>query len=211
MEGLLFIAALPIAKAMMKPFRRLYNWMLHIAAHKNAVWWLAGISFIESSVFPIPPDIALMPMCIAHRDKAFRYALICTVSSVVGGLFGYAIGYFLFDSIGKHILTFYGLTHEFDVFKSKFNDWGAWIVFVAGCAPIPYKVITIASGVTKMNLLTFTIASIAGRAFRFYLVAGLLWKYGKPIQTFIEKYLGRLTILFFVLLIGGFIALKYLI
>ena len=195
---------------MIKPLRRLYDWTLHIAAHKHAAWWLAVISFVESSVFPIPPDVALMPMCIANRDKAFRYAFICTASSVVGGLFGYAIGYYLFESIGKHILDFYGLTHEFEVFKGKFNHWGAWIVFVSGCAPIPYKVITIASGVTNLNLLTFTIASIAGRAFRFYLVAGLLWKYGMPIQVFIEKYLEHLTILFFVLLIGGFIALKYL-
>jgi membrane protein YqaA with SNARE-associated domain len=195
---------------MTNPLRRLYNWTLHVAAHKHAVWWLAGISFAESSFFPIPPDIALMPMCIAHRDKAFRYATICTVSSVVGGLFGYAIGYFLFESIGMHILKFYGLTHEFDVFKAKFNDWGAWIVFVSGCAPIPYKIITIASGVTRLNMLTFTIASIAGRGFRFYLLAGLLWKYGKPIEVFVEKYLEHLTILFIVLLIGGFVALKYM-
>jgi membrane protein YqaA with SNARE-associated domain len=195
---------------MTNPLRRLYDWTLHIAAHKHAAWWLAGISFIESSVFPIPPDVALMPMCIANRDKAFRYAFICTASSVVGGIFGYAIGYFLFESIGRHILTFYGLTHEFDVFKGKFNAWGAWIVFISGCAPIPYKVITIASGVAKLSLITFTIASIAGRAFRFYLLAGLLWKYGRPVQTFIEKYLEQLTIFFLVLLIGGFIALKYL-
>lgn len=194
----------------MNPLRRLYIWTLHIAAHRHAAWWLAGISFIESSFFPIPPDVALMPMCIANRDKALRYAFICTASSVVGGLFGYAIGYFLFETIGILILKFYGLTHEFDVFKGKFNDWGAWIVFAAGCLPIPYKVITIASGVTRLNMLTFTVASIAGRAFRFYLLAGLLWKYGKPIQLFVEKYLEHLTILFVVLLIGGFIALKYL-
>ncbi len=194
----------------MNPLRRLYDWTLHIAAHKHAVWWLAGISFAESSFFPIPPDVALMPMCIANREKSLRYATICTASSVIGGLFGYAIGYFLFESIGKKILGFYGLTHEFGVFSAKFNTWGAWIVFVSGCAPIPYKVITIASGVTKLGLLTFTIASAAGRGFRFYLLAGLLWKYGKPIQLFIEKYLEHLTILFLVLLIGGFIALKYM-
>lgn len=206
---MLFMASFPIAITMNNPLRRLYNWTLHIAAHKHAVWWLAGISFIESSIFPIPPDVALMPMCIANRDKAFRYATVCMVSSVIGGLFGYAIGYFLFESIGVHILKFYGLTHEFDVFKSKFNDWGAWIVFVSGCAPIPYKVITIASGVTRLNLLTFTIASIAGRGLRFYVLAGLLWKYGRPIELFVEKYLEHLTILFTALLIGGFFALKY--
>src|ERR1700735_354579 len=114
---------------MKNPLRRLYNWTLHVAAHRHAVLWLAGISFAESSFFPIPPDVALMPMCIANRDKAFRYATICTASSVIGGLFGYAIGYFLFESIGTHILKFYGLTHEFSVFSAKFNTWGAWIVF----------------------------------------------------------------------------------
>ena len=195
---------------MKNPLRRLYKWMLHVAADKHAVWWLAGISFAESSFFPIPPDVVLMPMCLPNRKKSFHYAFICTASSVVGGLFGYAIGYFLFQSIGMYILKFYGLTHEFGVFSAKFNTWGAWIVFVSGCAPIPYKVITIASGVTHLNMLTFTIASAAGRGFRFYLLAGLLWKYGTPIQTFVEKHLERLTILFLVLLIGGFVALKYM-
>ena len=194
----------------MKALRRLYNWTLHIAAHKHASWWLAGISFIESSIFPIPPDVALMPMCLARRDKAFTYAFICTISGALGGAFGYAIGYFLFESVGKHILEFYGLAHEFDVFKEKFNDWGGWIVFIAGCAPIPYKVITIASGVTKLNLMVFMVASVLGRGFRFYLVAALMWKYGAPIQSFIEKYLGRLTIIFIVGLIAGFVGLKYL-
>ncbi len=196
---------------MKNPLRRLYDWTLHIARHRHAEWWLAGIAFADSSFFPIPPDVALMPMCIADRRKAFRYASICTGASVIGGAFGYAIGYFLFQSIGRHILQFYGLMHEFDVFSAKFNMWGGWIVFFAGCAPIPYKVFTIASGVTKLGLLTFMIASTAGRALRFYLVAGLLWKYGMPVQTFIEKYLEHLTILFFILLIGGFIVLKYLV
>jgi len=195
---------------MSNPLRRLYSWTLHIAAHKHAVWWLAGISFIESSIFPIPPDVALMPMCLANREKAFRYATVCTIAGVLGGLFGYAIGYFLFESVGVRILQFYGLMHEFDVFKERFNHWGAWIVFVAGCAPIPYKVITITSGVTRLNLLTFTIASLAGRGFRFYALAGLVWKFGKPIQDFIEKYLEVLTIVFTLVLIGSFFVLKYL-
>ncbi|MBI3441277.1 MAG: DedA family protein [Proteobacteria bacterium] len=195
---------------MIEPLQRIYNWVLRIAAHEHAVLWLAGLSFVESSVFPIPVDVALMPMCLANRDKAFRYALICTVSSVIGGILGYAIGYFLFETIGKTIIEFYGLTKEFAIFRGKFNEWGVWVVFIAGCAPIPYKVITIASGVTQMKLVPFTVASIAGRSVRFYCVAGLIWKYGAPIQAFIEKYLGQLTLLFFALLIGGFIGLKYL-
>ncbi|MFH1159012.1 MAG: YqaA family protein [Pseudomonadota bacterium] len=195
---------------MTNPLRCLYDRAMRIAAHKHAAWGLAGISFIESSVFPIPPDVVLMPMCLADRSKSFRYATICTVASVLGGILGYAIGYFLFESVGKTVLNFYGLMEQFASFQEKYNAWGGWIVFAGGLTPIPYKVITIASGVTHMNIAVFCMASVAGRAARFYLVAALLWKYGMPIQAFIEKYLGLLTILFFALLIGGFIGLKYL-
>ena len=194
----------------MKPLRCLYDWTMRIAAHKHSVWWLAGISFAESSVFPIPPDVVLMPMCIADHKKSFRYATICTISSVFGGIFGYVIGYFLFESVGAVILNFYDLMGQFTFFQEKYNAFGEWIIFGGGLTPIPYKVITIASGVTHMNIAVFCMASIAGRAARFYLVAALIWKYGKSIQTFIEKYLGLLTILFFTLLIGGFISVKYL-
>lgn len=195
---------------MTKPLRRLYDQTMRIAAHKHAAWWLAGISFVESSVFPIPPDVVLMPMCLADRSKSFWYATICTVGSVLGGIFGYVIGYFLFESVGKVILNFYDLMGQFTSFQEKYNTWGGWIVFGGGFTPIPYKIITIASGVANMNIFVFCVASIVGRALRFYLIAALLWRYGMPIQTFIEKYLGSLTILFFTLLIGGFISLKYL-
>lgn len=184
--------------------------MLRVAAHKHAAWWLAGLSFIESSFFPFPPDMTLIPMCLAHREKSFRYALICTVSSALGGVFGYGIGYFLFASIGQPIVDFYGLGEQFIAFRGHYNEWGGWIVFAAGLTPMPYKMITIASGVTHMDLFLFFIASLAGRGMRFYLVAALLWKFGAPIKLFIEKYMGLLTIFFFVLLISGFIGLKYL-
>ena len=195
---------------MTKLLKHLYDRTMRIAAHKHASWWLAGISFVESSVFPIPPDVVLMPMCLANRNKAFRYALICTIGSVLGGIFAYFIGYFLFESVGKVILNFYDLMEQFTSFQEKYNVWGGWIVFGGGFTPIPYKIITIASGVANMNIFVFCVASIVGRALRFYLIAALLWRYGMPIQTFIEKYLGSLTILFFTLLIGGFISLKYL-
>jgi membrane protein YqaA with SNARE-associated domain len=196
---------------MMKIIRHLYNKTMSIARHRHAVLGLAGISFIESSVFPIPPDVVLMPLCLAKREKAFYYATVCMVSSVLGGLFGYLIGYFLLETIGHAILNFYGLTKQFEAFKGQYNEWGAWIVVGAGFTPLPYKIVTIASGAAKMNLLVFTICSIIGRSMRFYLVAGLLWKFGAPIQIFIEKYLGLLSFLFFVLLIGGFFAIKYLV
>ena len=190
--------------------RSLYNWTMRLAAHKHALWALAFISFIESSVFPIPPDILLIPMVLANRSKAWIYAGVCSISSVLGGFFGYAIGYFLYDTIGIQILSFYGYTEQFGSFQDKYNEWGAWIVLGAGLTPFPYKVITIASGVTQLNILTFAAASIVARGLRFFLVAGLLWKYGEPMRLFIEKYLGWLTILGFTLLISGFISIKYL-
>ncbi len=194
-----------------KAIHDLYDWTLRLAAHKNAPRSLAAISFIESSFFPLPPDIMLIPMCVARRDKAFYYAFICTISSVLGGIFGYAIGYFLYETLGKAILDFYGAAAQFDVFRQRYNEWGGWIVFGAGLTPFPYKVITIASGSVQMNIALFAFASLVGRAARFYLVAALIWKFGAPIQQFIEKYLGLLTFVFFVLLIGGFVAIKYLI
>lgn len=189
---------------------RPYHWMLRIAAHRRAVWGLSGVAFIQSIIFPLPPDIILMPMCLAERRKSFFYAAVCTASSVVGGIAAYLIGLYLFDSIGKAILELYGLTGEFDAFKEKFDAHGAWLVFISGSAPIPYKVIAIASGFVELHLATFIFISIIGRGLRFFTVAALLWKFGAPVQHFIEKNLAKLSLLFFVILIGGFIAVKYM-
>ncbi|MDA1089812.1 MAG: DedA family protein [Proteobacteria bacterium] len=191
--------------------RRLYNWTMGLAAHRHATPALAAVSFIESSVFPIPPDIMLIPMVLADRTKAFRIALVCTIASVLGGLLGYAIGVFLFEEVGKPMLEFYGYGSKFDVFQAKYNDWGAWAVFIAGVTPFPYKVITILSGVTSLNLAVFFVASVAARGLRFFLVSALLWKFGEPIRDFIEKYLGILFVLFCALLIGGFVLIKFLV
>jgi|TARA_B110000438_G_C15740598_1_gene618274 membrane protein YqaA with SNARE-associated domain len=179
-----------------------------LAGHRNAVPALATVSFIESSIFPIPPDIMLIPMVLANKTRAFRLAFICTVASVFGGLLGYVIGVFLFDEIGRPLLEFYGFASKFEEFQVKYNDWGAWAVFVAGITPFPYKVITILSGVTSLNLTIFITASLAARGLRFFIVAGLLWKFGDPIRTLIEKYLSLLFILLSALLVGGFIAIK---
>ncbi|MEZ5874738.1 MAG: YqaA family protein [Hyphomicrobiales bacterium] len=189
--------------------RRAYEKTMELAAHRNAPWALAGVAFIESSVFPIPPDVVLIPMVLAERRKAWLYAAIATVGSVLGGIFGYIIGYFLFDTIGEPILRFYGYTAKFEEFASWYNDWGAWIVFMAGVTPFPYKVITIASGVTHLNFFVFMLASIAARGLRFFVVSGLLYWFGPPIKDFIEKYLGILFTLFVILLIGGFVLIKY--
>lgn len=189
----------------MNMLRGLYDWTMDMAAHQHARWGLAFVAFIESSVFPIPPDVALIPMVIARRDQAWVYALICTIASVLGGAFGYAIGYFLYDTVGLAILNFYGYTESFESFAARYNEWGIWIVLIAGFTPFPYKVITIASGVTGLSFPVFMIASIISRGARFFLVSGLLFWFGAPIKTFIEKYFGILSIVFMVLLIGGFV------
>ena len=190
--------------------RSLYERTLAAAAHRHATGWLALVSFIESSVFPIPPDVMLIPMVLADRARWIRIATVCTLASVAGGVAGYAIGLFLFDTIGQALLDFYGYASKFATFGEMYNEWGAWIVFGAGVTPFPYKVITIASGVTRLDLLVFVVASVLARGLRFFIVCGLLWKFGPTIRGFLEKHLGPLTVVFFVLLIGGFVALKYL-
>ncbi len=194
----------------MKIIRTMYDWTLRISAHRHATWGLAGVSFAESSFFPIPPDVVLIPMCIADRQKAFFYATICTISSVLGGLFGYAIGYFLFDTIGQKIIDFYHYQDAFDNLKQKYAEWGMWLIIGKGLTPIPYKIVTITSGVLKFSIPVFIFSSIIARSIRFYLVAWLIWKFGSPIQYFIEKYLTPLAFLFLILLIGGFVVLKYI-
>ncbi|MBE6452734.1 MAG: DedA family protein [Alphaproteobacteria bacterium] len=190
--------------------KNIYDWMLAMSASPHAIWFLILVAFAESSFFPIPPDIMLIPMILATPQKAYRIAGLATIASVLGGYFGYSIGVFFFDLIAKPILSFYGYIQQFDTFKNYYHQWGAWIVFGAGITPFPYKVITIASGVVRLDLLTFTIASILARGMRFYLVAWLLKKYGSPMKIFIEKHLGLLSVIFLILLIGGFVIIKYL-
>jgi membrane protein YqaA with SNARE-associated domain len=190
--------------------RRLYDWMMSMASHSKAPHALFWVSFAESSIFPIPPDVMLIPMVLARRAKAWLYATICTVGSVVGGMAGYAIGYFLLEYIGRTILKVYGYASQFDEFANLFNEWGVWILLVKGMTPFPYKVLTILAGATHMNFAAFVLASIAARAMRFYLVAGLLYWLGPPIKEFIERRLSLVTTLFIVMLIGGFVSVKYL-
>lgn len=190
--------------------RRLYDYTMGLAAHRQAKTLLGGVAFIESSVFPIPPDVMLIPMVLAKRSEAWKIAFICSVFSVLGGVFGYAIGLFFLQIIGDAIIAFYGYEDKFQRFVAAYDEWGGWIVAFFGLTPFPYKVITIASGAAQLNLMVFMIASVLSRSARFFLVAWLLMKYGEPIRTFIEKYLGLLTIVFFILLFGSFVVLKYL-
>jgi membrane protein YqaA with SNARE-associated domain len=188
--------------------RRLYDWTLDLAAQPYALWALALIAFVESSIFPIPPDVVLIPMILAARDKAWKIAAVCTVASVIGGLAGYGIGYFLFEEVGRPMLAFYHYDAKFASFQDTYNEWGAWAVFIAGVTPFPYKVITILSGTTGLDLPVFIVSSVLARGLRFFIVAALLWHFGTPIRAFIEKRLGLLFVLFTVLLVGGFVVLK---
>lgn len=190
--------------------RSVYDWTMNFAAHRNALWALFIISFVESSIFPIPPDILLIPMILASREKAWKIAAVCTVGSVLGGIAGYGIGFFLFEQFGRPLLEFYGKAGKFTEFQEMYNAWGAWVVAMAGLTPFPYKVITIASGVTALNIGTFVIASVVSRGIRFFLEAWLLWYFGDPIREFVEKYLGILVTGGFVVLLGGFVAVKFL-
>jgi membrane protein YqaA with SNARE-associated domain len=189
--------------------QRLYDRTLALAAHRHALRGLAAVSFAESSVFPIPPDVLLVPMVLADRSRAWLIAAVCTVASVLGGLLGYAIGYFLFDAVGQPVLEFYGYTGKFQEVRAFFQEWGFWFVFAAGFTPFPYKVITIASGVLTLNPAIFLIASTVSRGGRFFVECGLLWYFGPPVRRFIEGNLQLVSAAFVVLLVGGFVAVSY--
>lgn len=189
----------------------MYDWMMRMAAGRYAPHVLALISFAESSFFPLPPDLMLIPMVLADRRKAWLYAAIATLASVVGGVAGYAIGYYFIDTIGRPIIEFYGKSAGFEQFKSLFNEYGVWILIIKGMTPIPYKVLTITAGVTHMALVPFMAASVIARSMRFFLVAALLYWFGEPIRDFIEHRLSLVTTVFVVGLVGGFVVLKYLV
>ena len=195
---------------MMRMLRGLYDWTMDKAAHPHAAWWLAFFCFIESSFFPIPPQPLLGLMCLAEPRKALRFATIATVASVLGGLFGYAIGYFLYETLGTWILGVLGLTESFPVAACYIREQGAAAVFLAAGTPIPFKLMTITAGFIEMNLLTFTLAAIAGRALIFMVVGILFQVFGAPIKRVIDEYLGTVTTIFVVLVVAGFVAFTQL-
>ena len=190
--------------------RRIYDALLNVAAHRHAVAWLAVVSFAESSVFPIPPDVLLIPMILARRDRAFFYATVCLVSSVIGGLAGYAIGHWGFEAIGRPVLTFYGYADAIAQFEKAFADYGWWLIVLKGATPIPYKLVTIASGAASFDLLEFFTASILSRGIRFYAVTALLWWFGPPIRRFVEERLGMVVLIGTIVLVGGFVVVRYI-
>lgn len=188
--------------------RRLYDRTIAMADHPHALWVLAMVAFIESSVFPIPPDVLMIPMILARPSRAWLIAGVAMIASVLGGMLGYAIGALAFEQIGQPILQSLGKAEAMGEFSTRFNDMGFWAVLMAGITPFPYKVITIMSGWTGMPLVTFIATSILARGLRFFIVAALLWKFGAPIRTFVERRLGLMFVVFFVCLVGGFLLVK---
>jgi len=190
--------------------RRLYEWTLYLAEKPNALWFLFIIAFLESSVFPIPPDVMIVPMALAVRKNAWRIATLATLGSTLGAVFGYCIGMFLFDAVGRPLIAFYGYNENFSNFQTLYDQWGIWLVLLAGVSPIPFKVITIASGVLSLDIILFVIAAAIGRGSRFYLEALLLWKFGESIKAFLERYLTIAITAFIILFFLGFLAVGWL-
>ena len=185
-------------------FRGLYDWTMRLATHRHAIRSMGLISFAESSFFPIPPDVMLVPMILARRDQAWLIATVCTLCSVAGGLLGYAIGYFLYDTVGHSLIQFYGLQHSAHQFHDWYAKWGVAIILIKGLTPIPFKLVTIASGLAQFNLVLFIVTAAITRGARFFLIAALLRHYGAPIQDFIERRLTLVGLGFLGLLVIGF-------
>lgn len=189
--------------------RRLYDWMMRMAEGPRALWGLGAISFAESSFFPIPPDVIVVPMVLARREQAWLIATICTLASVAGGIFGYAIGYYMMESLGAWLIELYGMQSKAHDFQANYAEWGLWVILIKGLTPIPYKLVTIVSGAANYALLPFIVASVITRGARFFLIAALLRRYGEPIRAFIEQRLTLVTTTFVVFLVGGFMVLKF--
>jgi membrane protein YqaA with SNARE-associated domain len=191
--------------------QRTYAWTMRMASDRKAPHALFWVSFAESSFFPVPPDIMLIPMVLANRAKAWSCAAIATAASVLGGIAGYAIGYFLYETVGLWLINLYGLAAQAEAYRAAYSEWGLWIILIKGLTPIPYKLVTIASGAAAFDIWVFLAASIVTRAARFFLVAALLYWFGNPIRDFVERRLTLVTTAFLAVLIAGFVVVRYLI
>lgn len=192
------------------PLKRVYDYCMDWIAGPYGVLTLFIISFVESSFFPIPPDVFLIAMCIAAPTKAFKYAAVCSAGSVLGGAFGYGLGLWFMDSLGQQIIHWYGLEDKYDKVKHLYQTYDVWAVGAAGFTPLPYKLFTITAGAFHLNFTTFVLASLVSRSARFFLVAAFIWKFGAPVKYYIDKYFNVISIVFMILLIGGFVLIKYL-
>jgi membrane protein YqaA with SNARE-associated domain len=187
-------------------FRSLYDWTLRMARHRHAMAALAAVSFAESSFFPIPPDVMVVPMILARREQAWLIAAVCTLFSVLGGIAGYAIGMYLYDSVARPLIELYGMQASVDQFRERVREWGVAIILIKGLTPIPFKLVTITSGLSNVPFLPFVAAAAATRGVRFFVIAALLRRYGEPMQAFIEKRLTLVSWVFLAVLVGGFAA-----
>jgi membrane protein YqaA with SNARE-associated domain len=190
--------------------RRLYDWVLHWAETPYGAWALFALAFCESSFFPIPPDILLIALAVGMPKKSLRFALICSAGSVLGGCLGYLIGWQFMAVIGNRIIEFYNLTDKIALIAEMFHKYDAWAIGIAGFTPIPYKVFTISAGMFEINFLIFLLASAVSRSARFFIIGGLISVFGPAIQSFIDRYFNLLAVTFTVLLVAGFILLRYL-
>ncbi|MEP9367469.1 YqaA family protein [Xanthobacter sp. VNH20] len=190
--------------------RKLYDWVIAYSARPSAPWALGVVSFAESSIFPIPPDVLQVPMTLARPDKAWTYALIATLSSVAGGLVGYAIGALLYDSVGQFLINLYGYGQKVEGFRQAYAHYGHWVILLKGITPIPYKLVTITSGFADYNLFWFLVLSLITRGARFFLLAALLRYFGPAAREFIEKRLGLVTLGLLAVVVIGLLAAAYL-
>jgi membrane protein YqaA with SNARE-associated domain len=191
--------------------RRLYDWCIAAAEKRHAGWVMGAVSFAESSFFPIPPDVMLVPISLARPDRAYYYATLCTVTSVAGGVLGYLIGSLLYDSLGHWLIQVYGYGGKVEEFRAAYAQWGAWIILLKGLTPIPYKLVTITSGFAGYNFPLFVLFSIITRGARFFILAFLLHRYGAQAREIIEKRLGLWTTLFALVLLAGVVAAVWLV
>ncbi len=192
------------------PLKRLYDYCMEWIAGPYGTWTLFIIAFVESSFFPIPPDVFLIAMCIAAPTRAFKYAAICAAGSVLGGMLGYGLGFWFMESLGQQIISWYGLEHKYLSVQDLYHKYDSWAVGTAGFTPLPYKLFTITAGAFEINFITFVVASLISRSARFFLVAAFIWKFGAPVKGFIDRYFNIISIVFMILLIGGFVLVKYL-
>ncbi|MDE0343273.1 MAG: DedA family protein [Deltaproteobacteria bacterium] len=193
-----------------RTLKRLYDWTIRSAATRRAVWALAGVCFLQSLFLPVPPDLLLIPMVLARRARAWTFAGISTLSSTAGGVAGYAIGYFLFETVGEPLLALWGYEGKLEAFETYRREWGAWIVVAGALTPLPYKLVAVACGAARLDLGVFVLASLLSRGFRFYVEATLLWYFGPPVRTLIERHLSAATVIGLVLVVGVWLLLRYI-
>jgi membrane protein YqaA with SNARE-associated domain len=191
--------------------RRLYEWILDLAGRRSAPWALGAVAFAESSFFPIPPDVMLVPMAVSRPKRVWLYATVATLASVAGGLLGYAIGALLYESVGAWLFRLYGLTEGAEAFRASYAQYGHWIILLKGLTPIPYKLVTITSGFAGYDLVWFVLLSLLTRGARFFALAGVVGRYGEPIKGVLDRHLNVVAAVFGVVLVLGFVAFRYMV